>query len=155
MSKVQDPILEQTKTEARFWAKVDKQEGCWLWTGATSHGYGQLKVGKGLMYAHRYAYELLVGPIPEGLTLDHLCRNHPCVKPEHLEPVSGRENTLRGEGLTARHARANHCMRGHPYDLSNTYTTADGSRGCRKCKQISNVKWNEILNQRKQLERQT
>jgi hypothetical protein len=82
--------------EARFWSYVEKTEDCWLWVGAIgSSGYGRLKVAGRDVGAHRFAFELLVGPIPEGLTIDHLCRNRPCVKPDHLEPVTLAENTRR------------------------------------------------------------
>jgi hypothetical protein len=90
----------------RFWSKVDRQpdDGCWLWTGAvTVDGYGRLRATSTVeVRAHRYAYELLVGPIPEGLTLDHLCERPACVRPEHLEPVEHAENVRRRH---ARHGR--------------------------------------------------
>lgn len=85
------------------------------------------------MLAHRFAYELLVGPIPTGLTLDHLCRRPACVNPSHLEPVSLRDNILRGEGPVALGARVTHCPQGHPYDLFNTYIDPSGTRRCRTC----------------------
>lgn len=76
---------------------MDKQaDGCWLWTGTVlGSGYGQFRVGMGHVRAHRFAYELLVGPIPEALTLDHLCRVTSCVNPLHLEPVTASENIKR------------------------------------------------------------
>lgn len=85
--------------EQRFWAKVDRRgsDECWPWTGAKlQHGYGHLKVGESYPPAHRVAYELLVGPIPEGLQIDHLCRVRDCVNPAHLEPVTNAENGRRG-----------------------------------------------------------
>jgi hypothetical protein len=91
--------------EDRFWANVDQSGDCWLWMGARTRGYGRFEVdGKG-MAVHRFAYELLIGPVPEGLQIDHLCRNRPCVNPAHLEPVTNRENTMRGQTIpAARHA---------------------------------------------------
>lgn len=87
----------RVSAEVRFWAQVDKTQTCWLWTGSgTPTGYGQIGVNGRKQYVHRYAYELLVGPIPEGLTIDHLCRNPPCVNPSHMEPVTQAENTRRG-----------------------------------------------------------
>src|SRR5450755_3951408 len=75
--------------EERFWARVDKQtDGCWVWTGALRTGYGTLSVSGKNVPAHRFSYELLVGIIPDGLQIDHLCRNRACVNPEHLEPVT-------------------------------------------------------------------
>lgn len=121
---------------ARFWCKVDgaDRDGCWTWTaGVNTHGYGQYWVKRGrLMVAHRMTYLALVGPIPEGLQLDHLCRNRRCVNPAHLELVTSRENTLRGEGVAAACAKKTHCPQGHPYDLENTYWYRR-KRYCRAC----------------------
>ena len=86
----------------RFWEKVDKTATCWLWRASIrNHGYGRIKVNGRAEQAHRVAYELLVGPIPEGLTLDHLCRVRLCVNPAHLEPVTQKVNIRRG--LTGTH----------------------------------------------------
>lgn len=123
--------------EERFWAKVDKGDGtgCWLWTGARNDvGYGQIWVGDRIVYAHRAAYEMLVGPIPEGMQIDHLCRTPLCVRAlDHLEPVTQRENILRGTGFSALNARKTHCPQGHPFSEENTYYTEHGSRRCRTC----------------------
>jgi len=86
--------------ELRFWLKIDwpsvKEPGdCWPWAGAKSRGYGGFRVKKQRFSAHRFEYELLIGPIPDGLTLDHLCRNPSCVNPGHLEPVTQAENNRR------------------------------------------------------------
>lgn len=115
----------------KFWAKVKKQEGCWEWCGSRNQqGYGNFRAQK----AHRVAYELLVGPIPQGMILDHLCRNHGCVNPMHLEPVSNRENVLRGVGPTALSARKTHCVNGHEFTDENTYRRKDApGRKCRIC----------------------
>lgn len=126
----------------RFWEKVQIEPGgCWQWTGGLNGvGYGQFYRGKrsredtGKTYAHRWAYEQLVGPIPEGLHLDHLCRNPACVNPAHLEPVTARENLLRGVGPSAAHAKKTHCPDGHPYAGSNLYIhPTKGYRVCRAC----------------------
>jgi hypothetical protein len=134
--------------EERFWQKVEPEPntGCWLWTGGLrgSGRYGQFRNGKRLGFAHRYAYELLVGPIPDGMQLDHLCRVRLCVNPAHLEPVTARENTMRSEALTARNARKTHCLRGHPFDEANTIETVrDGRlhRTCRECDRSKSREW--------------
>ena len=87
----------QPGVQERFWAKVRKTDGCWLWTGSHNGlGYGTIRSVGRKMYVHRYSYELLVGPIPAGLELDHLCRVPGCVNPDHLEPVTHAENLRRG-----------------------------------------------------------
>jgi hypothetical protein len=117
---------------------VDKSGECWLWTASQrGNGYGQFTVnGKGVS-AHRFAYELMIGPIPEGLDLDHLCRARACVNPAHLEPVTNAENILRGTCPPAINARKTHCPRGHEYTPENTYVNPAGGRECRACRCIS------------------
>ncbi len=119
----------------RFLAKVDKQaDGCWLWTGFLhSNGYATFYTGTRKQMAHRFAYEYYVGPIPDGLQLDHLCRVRSCVNPEHVEPVTSRTNLLRGHTVTAAHAAKTECPQGHPFDEVNTYIHPTGSRRCREC----------------------
>ena len=109
---------------------VDESSGCWLWQGPTERsGYGKTS-GK---WAHRLAFELYRGPIPAG-DLDHLCRRPGCVNPWHLEPVSHRENTIRGLSFASK-ARWTHCPRGHELAGGNVKTTASkpGGRECRTC----------------------
>lgn len=118
----------------RFWAKVQKTSECWLWTGARmKDGYGHIKVDGRMVRAHRLSYEMVNGPIPEGLDLDHLCRVRHCVRPDHLEPVTRWENGKRGVGWMAQQARKTHCDHGHPFDESNTYVGPRGGRACRRC----------------------
>jgi hypothetical protein len=121
--------------EERFWKRIDKTDTCWLWRPPlTPAGYGQFFPTKGTrMLAHRFAYELLVGPIPQGLTLDHLCRVRNCVNPEHLEPVTIGVNGRRGNSPWAINARKTHCPKGHEYDEANTYVSPQGRRLCRAC----------------------
>lgn len=129
--------------EVRFWAKVDKKlgDGCWLWTGATNRGYGAFTpVAPGpQLKAHRYAYELEVGPIPDGLQIDHLCRTPLCVNPAHMEPVTSRVNTLRGDTFQAANLAKTHCVNGHEFTPENTLVRKpsprlpNGGRWCRTC----------------------
>jgi hypothetical protein len=125
--------------EERFWAKVNKTETCWLWIGASNQvGHGRLWIDGKWPQAHRLAYEWLVGPIPAGLELDHLCRNPPCVNPVHLEPVTHRENVARGdagEAVSAMRQAQTHCKRGHEFNEVNTYTYR-GRRVCRICHKL-------------------
>lgn len=116
--------------------------GCWEWTGSTNGvGYGQLGKGEvmGTRYAHRIAWMLFVGAIPEGADLDHLCRNRGCVNPAHLEPVTRAENLRRGDTNGAK-KRLTHCPKGHPYDGENLYLPpargrhVHGGRECRACR---------------------
>lgn len=122
--------------------KYVRLEGeCWIWTGAKDpEGYGRVNFNghANSELAHRVAYREFVGPIPEGLELDHLCRNPSCINPKHLEPVTKSINAKRG--LTGKHLRDNrygrsksHCPHGHPYDLLNTYFDSKGHRFCRTC----------------------
>lgn len=127
--------------EDRFLEKVapPNENGCTEWRAGTNGvGYGFLRLGPAdgsrRMYAHRWFYEFYVGPIPEGAHLDHLCRNTLCVNPDHLEPVTQKENVLRGVGPCAVNAEKTNCLRGHPLSGANLYVNpADGSRKCREC----------------------
>lgn len=116
--------------EQRFFAKVIKTPKCWAWIGAKgSNGYGQMQMGPRKQQAHRIAYELFVGPIPEGLTIDHICRFKDCVNPSHLRTMTMLENVMDG----CVNAKKDHCPQGHKYDEANTihYRTF---RYCRECK---------------------
>lgn len=120
-----------------FVAKLEFSGECWLWRGGTSgDGYGRFKYERRMVSAHRLAYELVVGTIPKGKELDHLCRNRACCNPVHLDPVTCRTNLLRGETAAAANVRKTHCPAGHPYDAENTYLRADrpGTRDCKKCR---------------------
>lgn len=107
--------------------------GCWLWQGNVHNGYGRISICKTSYRVHRYAYTALVGPIPEGLVLDHLCRNKACCNPEHLEPVTCVENVIRGENANA---RKTHCPQGHPYSGDNLHLSPRRNRYCKKCMDI-------------------
>lgn len=133
-------------TQRRFWEKVRERpaDGCWEWLGARSpKGYGQFSIGAGEVWlAHRVSYTLHVGPIGDGMTVDHLCHNKWCVNPLHLDQVTRGENAARAwrDGLVGgNHGGAinrakTHCKRGHEYAGDNLYTDPRGDRYCRACK---------------------
>jgi hypothetical protein len=126
-------VYERPTIAVRFWSKVDKTGDCWEWTAARTNGYGVFRIGGRkdgrLVPAHRHAYEELVGPIPNGLQIDHLCRNPACVNPSHLEPVTQKENILRGESWPARNAAKDSCPR-----CGDEFSVQVGGRYCRRCR---------------------
>ena len=135
---------------AAFWAKVDRNGPvpdyaphlgpCWLWVAAKYPcGYGEFCMGKerGNVGAHIVSYEWAIGPVPEGLELDHLCRVRLCVRPAHLEPVSHRVNSLRGASFSAVNAQLSHCGKGHLFSPENTYLIQGKWRQCRSCQRES------------------
>jgi hypothetical protein len=129
------PESTLTRREPFFWRMVDKTETCWLWTGHLNHeGYGLARVGGVNGGTHRHAWRMLRGPIPPGLTIDHLCRVRRCVNPDHMELVSMRENTLRGVGPSARNAVKTECAHGHPFDEENTQVALERGRLRRNCR---------------------
>lgn len=127
--------------DGRFWAKVEKREHCWIWTASTAgpgqYGYFHVRGGRAdrvRTYAHRWAYEQLVGPIPDGMELDHTCRNSRCVNPAHLEPVDHAENHRRRRGYrTGPYNVGDTCRHGHPRTPENTRINVQGARVCRLC----------------------
>lgn len=135
------PRLSGRSYEERYWAKVDKNGPvsdyrpdlgpCWIWLGGdTGNGYGRF--GTPSRLSHRIAYELLVGPIPDELELDHLCRVTLCGNPSHLEPVTHRVNARRGYSPMGLNAARSHCRRGHLFDEANTRIYRN-KRICRAC----------------------
>jgi hypothetical protein len=119
----------------RFWAKVNKTDTCWLWTACKDiGGYGNYYNQR----AHRVAYEVLVGPIPDGMVLDHLCCVRACVNPEHLRVCTHVENVLAPHSVspTAINQRKTHCYRGHPYTEETLMVKPDGRRECRICRRM-------------------
>lgn len=138
-----------TTTEERFWEKVNKDGPipewdsslgrCWVWLGATQKGYAEFRSLGENVRGHRYSYELLVGPIPDGLVIDHLCHVRNCVNPAHLQPVTFRENLVRGLGPAGR-ARSATCKRGHPLSGSNLRPASDGRRRCKACALAARLK---------------
>lgn len=130
----------------RFWSKVNLRGPipefrpelgrCWIWEAARAGGgtgqYGRFYDGHRMVYAHRWAWESVNGPILEGLHIDHLCRVPPCVNPAHLEPVTQAENTRRAFSLITE------CVHGHAYTKENTHITRKGRRGCKECNRQRN-----------------
>ena len=134
--------MPNTTAPERFWSKVDvgQRDECWLWTAHTAGGgYGYYRPGgkAPMVPAHRVAYELLIGPIPDGLQLDHLCRVRACVNPDHLEAVTQTVNVLRGFSPSAEASRKIYCVRGHDLtDPANIYSDLPSrprTRTCRPC----------------------
>ena len=129
----------KVSVEERFWSKIEFTDTCWLWCAPTeTNGYGQFFVcadGKKFhrVMAHRYAYESLVGPVPGGKELDHLCRVRRCVNPFHVEPVTHKENILRGKTIAAANVGKTHCPAGHVYSTENVSRRQDGRRSCKTC----------------------
>lgn len=125
-------------------ARVIHDGECWIWQGRARSGraktYGVMHFASRIKAAHRYVYELLVGPVPEGLVLDHLCRRPLCVNPAHLEPVTQGENVRRGSS-----AQRTHCVHGHLYDEANTRWYR-GHRHCRTCQRerVARNYWADI-----------
>lgn len=128
----------------RFWRKVHvAQNGCWEWIGAqTNRGYGTAWVpnhNPQRASVHRLTYEIFVGPIPDSLELDHLCRNKACANPLHVEAVTHQVNCLRGDMSGW---KATHCPAGHEYAGDNLYIRPDnGGRDCKCCKRERNRRW--------------
>lgn len=125
---------------------IDKDD-CWLFAGyKNTIGYGQIFTyfdrKPSYQYAHRVAYETFTGPIPDGLVIDHLCSVRCCINPDHLEPVTARVNTLRGEGVGV-NKRKTHCPEGHEYTLENTQQYGKGWRRCRQCAILRHRKFRE------------
>lgn len=115
----------------RFWSKVDKTEGCWYWRGSRRRrgGYGSMFFEGRIWSAHRLSYTWFVGPIPDGLVLDHVCREPACVRPDHLEPVTVAVNSSRA----ASHRGSRRCRQGHEMTGENRVVRSDGGTHCREC----------------------
>lgn len=130
--------------EQRILSLIDRGDGCWPWLGGKDrHGYGRYDTQR----AHRLVYELLVGPIPSGMEIDHVrargCTRRDCVNPAHLEPVPRKVNVLRGTSFAAKNAAKTHCKRGHEFTHENTLTyhwPSHTQRICRACRRLRTKK---------------
>ena len=123
--------------EERFFAATIPSGDCWEFQRLDHAGYGRFWINGRSVRAHRWCFEFMVGEIPPGLFLDHLCRNRSCVNPDHLEPVTPRINTLRGETVPAANLWKTHCWRGHPLSGDNLRRDPRGRRRCRACHRIN------------------
>lgn len=133
------PGPKRVPVMTRILRNVVEVDGCWIWQGATTNGYGRISDGMGKVgLTHRIAYEHLVGPIPDGLVIDHLCRNTRCCNPECLQAVPSQVNTLRGIGITAVNAVKTHCIRDHEFTPENTVVRG-GRRYCQACVRMHNA----------------
>ena len=113
-----------------------KTDGCWNWIAVIgSNGYGRFWFNRKLWLAHRIAFLLAGKEIPNGLVMDHTCRNRRCVNPDHLRTITSKENTLIGEGITARRLRSPTCAKGHIWDKETTrINSKTGGRQCEICR---------------------
>lgn len=139
-------VAERASLLVRLMERVRKTDSCWNWTGYRSRfGYGYIWTdGKTRrLVVHRVAYELLKGPIPEGLTIDHLCRNEACCNPAHMEPVTSEENLRRKPKPT-------HCKNGHPFSGDNLFLRDDGARLCHACASDRSARYRERLKSKAQ-----
>lgn len=131
--------LEKEISRFHKYVMPEPMSGCWLWMGSLDgRGYGSMRVGntavgRSIVRTHRFSYELYKGPIPDDMCLDHLCRVRSCCNPDHLEPVTIRENILRGEALSAQRAKQTHCKNGHEFTPANTRVSPKNERICRAC----------------------
>lgn len=138
-----DVYDQQSLERIRNKIRIDQKTGCWEWQGHRSpDGYGQVKYHGAVHSVHRLTYRLLVGPIPDGMQLDHFaCDNRACGNPEHVRPTTVRENVLRSGSIQSLNAAKTHCVNGHPFTPENTTRHPNGGRQCRACDQRRGREW--------------
>jgi hypothetical protein len=132
--------LQPEQFKEKLLSKLALSNGCWVFTDSLDKdGYGRMRCGDKKVRTHRLSYEIFIGSIPEGMVIDHLCRNRSCANPDHLEAVTTKENILRGE---TGHILKNktHCPQGHEYNKVNTRVKPTGHRSCKECDKISHGK---------------
>ena len=131
----------RTPPEQRFMRYIRESDGCWIWIGGNNGKYGVFYAGPDETpmrpYAHRWSYEHFIGPIPDGLEINHKCETPLCVLPAHLEAVTTKENMNYGNHPAAVKARQTHCKRGHEFTAKNTYIKPNGTRSCRECHKLN------------------
>jgi hypothetical protein len=138
----------------KLWSRItiDENKGCWNWQGKPdTEGYGEVRISSQLYKAHVYYYQIFEGVIPEGLELDHLCRNRICVNPKHLEPVTHQVNVLRGKSPQSINALKTHCIHGHILSVENTYESSRNNFKYRQCKICTRERAKRYLLDKKQL----
>jgi hypothetical protein len=140
-------VLAQAEERLAKRKQIDPETGCWVYTGhRDADGYGKIWIAGKTCRVHRVSYQLLIGPIPPGLQLDHLCRVRPCFNPAHLEPVTNEENSRRS-GLNQR--PRTHCPRGDEYTEENTYRDRKGYGSCRTCRKRVSDYYNALATARR------
>lgn len=122
-------------------AMPEPNTGCWIWTGAYSHGYGTMSRRSPIRRAHRASYLLFVGPLASGLVIDHKCNSTWCVNPDHLQQITQRDNVLRGDGPIAANHRKVACVHGHEFTIVNTWMDKLGKRHCKTCQLVNKRRW--------------
>ena len=136
--------LQMHQYKEKLLAKLDKSNSCWIFTDSLDKdGYGRVRCGDKKIFAHRLSYQIFIGQIPDGLVIDHLCRNRSCANPEHLEAVSNAENIRRGETGKILKDKT-HCPQGHEYNENNTRIKKSGHRSCKECDRIAhNIRYSQ------------
>jgi len=143
LRRLKSVLAEETGSKQRLVSPVLKvdDEGCWLWNQKlTAEGYGLSRLGGKTVWVHRFVYEKLVGPIPKGRVLDHLCKKKDCCNPRHLEPVTARENVIRGDGRAGVNFKRTRCIHGHEFTKENT-RIVQGKRRCITCARKRSRDW--------------